>query len=82
MLSTRRLVTSTCSAGAGIQQLLHEGRGRRDLLEIVHEQEGPADVAQVFGDRLLQREILALTNTERPGHSRGHQSVDRQWERD
>ena len=53
----------------GVQQFLDEGCAIGHLLEIVHEQERPAEAAQMLGDRVHQREIAALTNTERPCHS-------------
>ena len=59
--------------GTGVQQFLHQGRGIGHLLEIVHEQERPAEAAKMLGDRPDQREIAALTNTERPGNGRCHQ---------
>ncbi len=59
--------------GTGVEQLLHERRGIGHLLEIVHEQERPAEAAKMLGDRPDEREIAALTHTERPGDGRGHQ---------
>ena len=73
MCSTRRLVTSTLSAGQASSSSRTRRRGIRHLLEIVQEQERRATAAQVVGNGLHQRVIAALAHADGQGDGRCHQ---------
>ena len=74
MRSTRRLVTSDLQLGTRVEQFLDERRRVRHLLEVVDHEKRPAEAAKVLGDRLDEREVAALPNSECVGDRRGNQA--------